>query len=103
MSRLAVTIDGKPIDAPAGVPTGGINTGQKIIQAGITLLFIAAIILALIYLIQGGIQWIASGGDKQRIDQARLKLTYAVIGLVIVFAAFFLVNIVGDFFKINLF
>ena len=100
--RLAISINGTPIEAPTEVPTGGVDTGQKIIQIGVTLLFIAAILLALIYLIQGGIQWIVSGGDKQKIDQARLKLTYAVVGLVIVLSAFLIVNVVGGFFKISL-
>ena len=101
--KLALTIGGNTINPPAGVPTGGIDTGQKIIQAGVTLLFIVAIVLALVYLIQGGIQWMTSSGNKQLIDQARLRITYAIIGLVIVLLAFFLVNIVGGFFKINLF
>ncbi|OGH14501.1 MAG: hypothetical protein A3H50_01865 [Candidatus Levybacteria bacterium RIFCSPLOWO2_02_FULL_37_10] len=101
--KLALTIGGNTINPPGGVPQGGADTLSKIIQAGITLFFIAAILLALVYLIQGGIQWMTSGGNKQLIDQARLRITYAVIGLIIVFAAFFLVNVVGGFFNIKFF
>ncbi|MEK7559023.1 MAG: hypothetical protein AAB521_01850 [Patescibacteria group bacterium] len=100
---LALKLGDTEIGAPGGIPTGGTGTGQKIIQTGITLLFIFAIILALFYIVQGGIQWIVSGGDKQQIDQARLRITYAIVGLVIVLAGFFIVNLVSGIFKINFF
>ena len=103
MKYLSLSISGIPINAPSGVPTGGINTVQKIIQIGITILFVGAIVITFFYLIQGGIQWIVSGGDKQRIEQARLKLTYAVVGLVVVLLAFFIINFVSGFFNIKFF
>ncbi|MEK7573679.1 MAG: hypothetical protein AAB531_04610 [Patescibacteria group bacterium] len=101
MNRLSLSIGGKTIDAPSQIPQGGTDTGQRIIQTGITLLFIFAIILALIYLIQGGIQWMTSGGDKQQLDQARLRITYAIIGLIIVLGGFFIVNFVFNFFNLS--
>ena len=59
--------------------------------------------LALIFLIWGGIQWTMSGGDKEGIQKARLKLTYAIIGLVVTTLAFFIVNIISGFFGFNFF
>ena len=103
MNKLSLSISGTPIEAPAGVPTGGIDTGEKIIQFGVTLLFITAILLAFFYLIQGGIQWMTSRGDKQLLEQARLRLTYAVVGLVIILLAFFIVNSIAGFFNISFF
>lgn len=90
------------INAPAGIPTGGLTTVQKVIGNTVTILLIATVILTLIYLIIGGIQWIQSGGDKQKVAQARSRLTFAIIGLVIAFCAFVIVNIVGAFFHVNL-
>lgn len=101
MDKLAITIGGKTINAPGGIPQGGTDTAQKIIQAGISLLLIVAILFGLFYLIQGGIQWISSTGDKQRIDQARLRITYAVIGLIIVLLGFFIVSFVFSFFNLS--
>jgi len=101
--KIALTIGDNTINPPGGVPQGGADTLSKIIQIGITLAFITAILITFFYLIQGGIQWMTSRGDKQLLEQARLRLTYAVVGLVIVLLAFFIVNFVGGFFNINFF
>ncbi len=99
--KLSLSIYGTPVQAPSQLPQPNMDTAQKIIQTGIALLFIFAILLALFYLVQGGIQWISSSGDKQRVDQARLKITYAVVGLAIVLAGFFIVSFVFSFFNLS--
>ncbi len=83
---------------PGGVPQTGY---QNVLSVGITLLIIAAVLLSLFFLIWGGFDWITSGGDKQKLHQARQKITLAIIGLVIVFLAFFVVNLVYNFFSIG--
>lgn len=103
MKYFSLNIDGKPINAPNTVPTGGFDKFQDILQVGLTALFIVAFVLALIFLIWGGIQWTTSGGDKEGIQKARLKLTYAIIGLVVTVLAFFIVNIISGFFQFNFF
>jgi hypothetical protein len=55
-------------------------------------------LLALFYLIWGGLSWITSEGDKQRLAQARTRIVFAIIGLIIVFLAYLIVNIVLGFF-----
>lgn len=103
MEKLALSIGGTPIRAPKDVPTGGIlTTGSSILTALINLLFIIAIVLALIFLILGGIRWIMSGGDPKAVEGARKQITYAVIGLIVVFLAFLIVNFIGNFFNIKL-
>ncbi len=102
MKLISLTIDGNTIEPPSSIKDTSQVSLDKIIQVGIQLLFIAAILIALFYLIQGGIQWMVSGGDKQRVEQARLKLVYAIVGLVIVFLAFFLLNLIFGFFKIRI-
>ncbi|OGH21413.1 MAG: hypothetical protein A2958_01300 [Candidatus Levybacteria bacterium RIFCSPLOWO2_01_FULL_38_13] len=101
LNKIAITIGGREIEPPSEVPTGG--NISKIIQGGVTLLLLAAIFLALFYMIQAGIQWITSGGDKQRIEQARLRLTYSVVGLIIAFFSFFMINFIFGFFNIRIF
>ena len=50
-------------------------------------LFIAAAgIVALIYLLKGSLNWISSGGDKEKLTTARNTLTHAIVGLLIIFA-----------------
>jgi hypothetical protein len=71
-----------------------ITFGGNLIASVINILFIIAILIALIYLIWGGIKWIMSGGDKGALQQAREHVIAAIIGLVVVFLAYFIVNFV---------
>lgn len=64
----------------------------------ITLVFIVAILIALFYLIYGGIRWILSEGDKQKVADARHHIIAAIIGLVIVFLSYFILNLLLSFF-----
>ena len=58
----------------------------------INILLVLAVILALIFLIWGGIRWIMSGGDKQKIEQARSAIIGAIVGLVLAFLSFLILN-----------
>ena len=44
---------------------------------------------------------ITSGGDKQKVVNARQKLTFAVVGLIVVFMSFFIVNLIGGLFGVE--
>lgn len=69
--------------------------------AGVAL--IIAAILVFIFLIWGGIQWITSGGDKGKTEEARNRITAALVGLAIVAAAWAVVQLVSTFFGIDIF
>ena len=47
-----------------------------------------AALLLFFYLIWGGISWLTSGGEKGKTEEARNKITAAVIGLVILAASY---------------
>lgn len=64
-------------------------------------IFIFAFILALLYLIIGGVNWITSQGDKAALEKARNHITHAVIGLVIVAAAWAIMMLIGGFLGIT--
>lgn len=80
--------------------TGGVGS---IIQQLVVLLFIIAVVIALFYLIWGGIKWILSGGDKAGVEAARGTIIAAVLGLIVTFASFFILNIILKFFGVDLF
>ena len=63
---------------------------------------VAAVVFFFILII-GGIRWIASGGDKSATEGARSQITAALVGLVIVFAAWAIVALINTFFNINIF
>ena len=75
---------------------------QLIFSLATGVLIFIAVILSLLYLVWGAFDWITSEGNKQKLDQARNKITLAVIGLIIVFLAFFIVNLIFYFFRIKL-
>ena len=58
-----------------------------------TILYIVGII-AVIMLIIGGIRYVTSGGDAKKVTDAKNTVLYAIIGLVISFLAFAIVNFV---------
>lgn len=98
MKHFALNIGGYNITAPENVPEGGKGMFEKVLGTGISILFIVAILLSLLYLIYGGIDWIRSEGDKQKVESAKKKVTYAVIGLVITFLAFLIIRVIGTVF-----
>jgi hypothetical protein len=87
------------IDEPEqGVPSGAIG---NLIQNGITVILAVAALLTFIYLVWGGIQWITSGGDKAQYEEARGKITAALVGLAIVAAAWAIMQLIAQFFGVN--
>src|SRR5437762_1397214 len=65
----------------------GLNIGT-VIGTAITYVFVVAAILALAYLIWGGIKWIISGGDKNGVQAAKDTIIAALIGLVVIFLSY---------------
>ena len=51
-------------------------------------------IVAVIMLIIGGIKYVISGGDAKKVTDAKNTVLYAIIGLVVAFLAFAIVNFV---------
>ena len=66
-----------------------------IINFVIPYIFTAAGLLLLLYLIYGGYHMIISGGEPKALQEARGKVTNALIGFIIVFISYWLVQIVG--------
>lgn len=61
----------------------------------INLILLIAGILAVIYLIYSGILYITAGGDTGKAEKGRTGIVNAIIGLVIIAAAYLLVRFVG--------
>ncbi len=66
----------------------------KFVQVGLNTVLLIAAVLVLLYLVWGGIQWITSGGDKGKTEEARNKITAAVIGLAVVAASYAIFRVV---------
>ena len=90
------------INPVGGMPSGGITVLYNIFGTAISVLFVFVIILCLFVLIYSGWLWITSGGDKQKLQQIRQRMIYALIGLVITLLSFSIMNLLGDFFGIDI-
>lgn len=80
---------------PTGVPGGDIGFGD-IISFGIGILFFIGIVLALIFLLWGGLSWITSGGDPDKLGKARSTIIYAILGILFIAFALFIVQTIGQ-------
>lgn len=67
----------------------------------LTLIFIVAALIFFFMLVVGGIQWMVSGGDKAATESARGRITAALIGLIIVFAAWAIMKLIETFLGIT--
>jgi hypothetical protein len=99
MKLLALQIpdaNGNPINIQGvgNMPQGGLGTLANITTLVYDLLILTAIILCLAYLMWGGIDWMLSSGEKEKINRARGKIVFSIIGLLVVFAAFLIINTV---------
>lgn len=59
-------------------------------------------IATFIYMVYGGLQWIMAGGEKDKVKDAREKITQAVIGLAILASAWAIYKLIDYFFGIGI-
>ncbi len=86
------------VDKPENVHITNIGT---LIQGVVQGALLVAALLVFLYLIWGGIQWISSGGDKSKTQEARDRITAALVGLAVVAAAWAIMLIIQYFFGIS--
>lgn len=87
------------IGKPENVAITNIGT---LIQGALQGAIVVSAILVFAYLIMGGIQWITSGGDKGKTQEARDRITAALVGLAVVASAWAIMLIISYFFGINI-
>ena len=65
-------------------------------------IIIVAGIAAFLYMIYGGIEWVMSGGEKDKLNDAKAKITQAIVGLAVVASAWAIFKLVDYFFGIGI-
>ncbi len=83
------------LDDSLGAYGAGV-TFNKFISTTIGVMTIVAFVWFLIQIFVGAIAISTAGGDKQKMQEAKSKLSSSIIGLVVVVAAIFLIEIVGS-------
>lgn len=75
---------------------GGACAINQVLTNAIILIYQIAIILFLFMLLFSALQWIISGGDKEKVAAARGRITSAVIGLAILGLAWVITSVLGN-------
>lgn len=75
------------------------NTGlNTLLGNSLTVVFAVAAILVLAMLIWGGVEWVLSGGDKEKVGNARKRIISSLLGLVVIALAYVILKVVGGIF-----
>lgn len=98
IAQRPVTI-GPPLEGegPLARPgTEGPRLLNETLSKVIGVLTVIAAIWFIFALFIGAFQWLTSGGDKTKLEGARAQITHSLVGLVLVVAAVFLIQIIGE-------
>jgi len=87
------------INQPSNIKISDVG---HLISALVGVLLILSALIAFFYLIMGGISWITSGGDIASMETARNKITHAIVGLIIVGAAWAVMILVQNFLGVQI-
>jgi hypothetical protein len=68
---------------------------NRILTVTVGLLTLIAGVWFLFTLLSGAIQWIGAGADKGALEEARKKILTGVIGITVVVASIFIIDIIG--------
>lgn len=73
----------------------------ELINKGIAYAIIVAGFLSVVFIFIGGISFILSGGQEEKIKQAVSTIRYAIIGLIVTILAVIVVNALGKIIGVN--
>jgi hypothetical protein len=92
-----LTVGGATVNGPLK----GIGTVGDLISTLLSFLFpLAAVILALI-IIWGGYDFLLSGGEADKIKSGKAKITYGLIGFVLLTLSFIAAKLIGSIFGLG--
>jgi len=74
--------------------SGNVGSVEEVVQTAINVLLFIVGLVSVIMIIISGIRYTTSGGDSGAVTSAKNTLLYSVIGLVVAFLAYAIVNFV---------
>lgn len=96
---------------PLGDPLVGDSAGTDFSATGrfvstissvIGVLTVSAGIWFIVQMFTGALQWLSSAGEKQALENAKKKITNAILGLLVVVMAYTIIGIVGAFMGLDI-
>lgn len=99
MNKIALTLPGSsPISGPDDLKSEFTDLGS-FISPLLQIVFYIAAFLAFYFLIWGAFQYIMAQGNKENLAKARARITWALIGLIVVLLSFFIAQFAGQIFS----
>jgi hypothetical protein len=90
---------GGSVKGPLNIPGAGSNpTIGGILSNALPIVIGLAGLGLLLMLILGGYTFLTSAGDAKKMEEGKQRLTFAVVGFLIVFGAYWVVQILGIMF-----
>ena len=89
-------------DTIRALSVGGVEYFQSLLPRLVIILFSIGILYFFFMLVTGGIDWISSGGDKNKLEVARDKLSNALIGFIILLSVFAIAKLLENLFGLNI-
>ena len=100
IEQLALTIPGfGRIENPPGLLFEG-ESGKlsAILSSLLNIAFYIAGFLAFYYLVWGAFQYMAASGNKEQLQKARARITWALVGLLFVFSSYLITKYASEIF-----
>ncbi len=97
--KLAATIEQQfgtvnPPPPVAAIGSGGAGL-SRFLSNIVLLIYTVSIVVFVFMIVIGAFQWITSGGDKDKLANAKKRITHAIIGVVILGLAFVIITAIG--------
>ncbi len=88
--QLAITLPGgQTISNPPGF-NPDLNSLGSVVSGFLNIFFYIAVFMAFYWLVWAAFQYILASGKKEELAKAKSKITWALVGLVVIFSAYFL-------------
>lgn len=81
--------------------TAANNTLGAVLSAAIPFIFAFAGIALLVMLMLGGFSLLTSAGDSKKLDSGKKQITYAIVGFLVIFISFWIVQLIGKIFNLS--
>ncbi len=92
---VATPLGALAINLTSGAPIGGTNTDLAVVLGKVaTYLITIAAVIAVLFIIWSGLQYIFAGGESEKATKAKDGLVNGLIGLAIVLGSYLIINVV---------
>lgn len=99
--KIALTLPGtgNTVPQPSELTAKGFVNLASILSPLLNIVFYLAAFFAFYWLVWGAFQYILAQGKKEELAKAKARITWALIGLIVIFLAFILAKFASEILK----